>query len=153
MTISVVERLAKRSVQVGTCMEWTGSKTHDGYGQMRIGGVLYLTHRLAWTEAHGPIPAGMVIDHMCHNKSCVYTPHLRLATRKQNNENKAGAYRTSKSGVRGVCWDKQKCKWRVEVRHNKKAHFAGYFDDLEEAGETARQLRLKLFTFSTVDLI
>lgn len=149
----MLERLEKRSVPVGSCMEWTGSKTVDGYGHMSVGGVLYMTHRLAWMEAHGPIPPGMVIDHECHNKACVYLPHLRLATRKQNNENKAGAYRNSRSGVRGVCWDKKKGKWRVAVGHNKRSHFVGYFDDLEEAGEAAKQMRLKLFSFSTVDLI
>lgn len=144
----VIERLSEKTTRVGKCLEWTGGKNGDGYGVMMVNGVSRMTHRLAWEEGNGPIPAGMLVDHRCHNKACLFPPHLRLATRKQNNENKAGANKNSKSGVRGVCWEKAKGRWKASVRHNGKLHHGGYFDDLDEAGEAAKQLRLKLFTFS-----
>lgn len=47
------------------CWEFTGYVMPQGYGQLgrNIG-----AHRLAWEVAHGrPVPAGLVIDHLCHN--------------------------------------------------------------------------------------
>lgn len=42
-------------------------------------------HRVAWIEAHGPIPEGMVVDHRCKNPACVNLDHLRLVTKQQSN--------------------------------------------------------------------
>merc|ERR1711925_11576 len=33
----------------------------------------------------------------------------------------------------GVCWNKDKNKWRAQVTHNKKRYFGGYFDHEEHA--------------------
>lgn len=47
------------------CWEFTGYVMPQGYGQLgrNIG-----AHRLAWELAHGRrVPAGLVIDHLCHN--------------------------------------------------------------------------------------
>ena len=34
--------------------------------------------------ANGPIPAGMVIDHLCRNRNCVRPDHLEVVTPAQN---------------------------------------------------------------------
>lgn len=47
------------------CWEFTGYINPNGYGQLgrNIG-----AHRIAWEAANGrPVPAGMVVDHQCHN--------------------------------------------------------------------------------------
>lgn len=41
-------------------------------------------HRAAWTAAHGPIPEGMTVDHLCRVKRCVRVEHLRLLTNLEN---------------------------------------------------------------------
>lgn len=41
-------------------------------------------HRFAWILAHGPIPAGMYIDHICRVRSCVNPDHLRAVTPQVN---------------------------------------------------------------------
>lgn len=33
-------------------------------------------HRVAYIEAHGSIPDGKVVDHLCRNRSCVNSDHL-----------------------------------------------------------------------------
>ena len=39
----------------------------------------------------GPIPFGMVLDHVCRTPNCVNPAHLRVVTRRQNNlENSLG---------------------------------------------------------------
>lgn len=67
------------------CMEWTASKLSSGYGQFRLGDSMYLAHRVAWTLENGPIPPGMVLDHVvCRNKACVNPSHLRVCTQRDN---------------------------------------------------------------------
>ena len=41
-------------------------------------------HRIAWFDANGPVPDGLTVDHMCHNRRCVNIDHLRLLTLSEN---------------------------------------------------------------------
>lgn len=41
-------------------------------------------HRLAWIEAHGPIPEGMHVLHKCDNPPCYNIEHLFLGTPADN---------------------------------------------------------------------
>ena len=65
------------------CVIWTGAKS-DGYGLLRIGKKTFLAHRIAYERDRGPIPKGYHIDHLCRNRACVNTDHLRLVTPRQN---------------------------------------------------------------------
>jgi hypothetical protein len=51
---------------------------------MYINGKRKKAHRVAWENAKGPIPKGLVIDHMCRVRSCCNPDHLRLVTPKIN---------------------------------------------------------------------
>jgi hypothetical protein len=44
-----------------------------------------MTHRLAWIEAHGEIPAGLFVLHHCDNPPCINPEHLFLGTKGDNN--------------------------------------------------------------------
>lgn len=66
------------------CLVWHGAQNSKGYGCFAIGGVSQLAHRLAWEDAHGPIPEGMLVDHLCRNRSCVNTDHMELVTNREN---------------------------------------------------------------------
>lgn len=135
----------------GSCWLWTGAKTLDGYGVISSRGKQTVSHRVAYEMQVGPIPRGQHIDHMCHVTSCVRAEHLRLATPKQNNENLSGAYSSSKSGVRGVCWNKQSRKWQGDVSHNGKTHYVGLFGDIREAEVAVIAKRNELFTHNDLD--
>jgi hypothetical protein len=43
-------------------------------------------HRHVYETVKGPIPKGMVIRHLCHNRACCNPDHLRRGTNKQNNQ-------------------------------------------------------------------
>lgn len=68
------------------CWEWTGQTNGRGYGviwTMRHQNKEYV-HRLSYEFVHGPIPAGLEIDHLCRNRGCVNPAHLEAVTRRVN---------------------------------------------------------------------
>jgi hypothetical protein len=62
------------------CREWTRGHLPAGYGQL---GRCY-THRIAYELAHGPIPEGLEIDHLCRNRGCCNPDHLEAVTHHEN---------------------------------------------------------------------
>jgi hypothetical protein len=66
------------------CWIWTGAKNAKGYGRFWWHGRLHLAHRWAYERVNGPIPVGLVIDHICNQPSCVNPNHLEVATRGHN---------------------------------------------------------------------
>lgn len=67
------------------CIFWTGAKTSDGYGSIKINGKSVGVHRLI-----GKIYLGLqdgsylMVLHKCDNPSCINSEHLYLGTQKEN---------------------------------------------------------------------
>lgn len=57
----------------GDCWYWTAALSHANYGVFLWRGVSTGAHRVAWELTHGPVPAGLELDHVCHSTdpSCV----------------------------------------------------------------------------------
>jgi hypothetical protein len=134
----------------GGCWLWTASVLHNGYARYWDGDREHRAHRFAYEQLVEPIPDSLFLDHICAVRSCVNPSHLRLATNKQNLEHRLGATAVSKSGVRGVFWNKQKRRWTVQAKHNGKSYHGGYFTALEDAERAAVKLRSELFTHDRV---
>lgn len=66
------------------CWEWNGATNNRGYGVSSRGGRAVLAHRLAYETWVGPIPKGMVVNHLCENKCCVNPKHLEVTTNIDN---------------------------------------------------------------------
>lgn len=72
--------------QVTGCWNWQGGKDKNGYGFFTVEGKQYKAHRWIYEHTNGPIPEGLVIDHLCRNHSCVNPSpdHLEPVTNREN---------------------------------------------------------------------
>jgi hypothetical protein len=85
LTPTPTERLwANSARRPDGCREWTGLVRSDGYGEIRHAGVRVLAHRFAYVLLMGPIPAGLVLDHLCTNRACVNVSHLEPVSAGEN---------------------------------------------------------------------
>ncbi len=70
------------------CWPWTAGMDRYGYGEHRqitAGKRRYWrAHRLAFEMTVGPIPDGLVIDHLCRNRSCCNPAHMEPVTPAEN---------------------------------------------------------------------
>lgn len=56
----------------------------NGNGYYRLRSTNKYAHRTAYEKAHGPIPDGLVIDHLCRNTACCNPDHLEAVTQRVN---------------------------------------------------------------------
>lgn len=64
------------------CWLWTGKIQSQGYGRVCFRCRAFYAHRYSYELVHGPIPAGLHLDHLCHNRDPLCTlsnlcPHRR----------------------------------------------------------------------------
>lgn len=83
------DRLWPRVLKTDSCWMWQGAKSLAGYGVIskpgRHRGVHYV-HRLVYELLVGPIPDGLVIDHLCETPACCNPDHLEPVTHCVNIE-------------------------------------------------------------------
>lgn len=72
----------KRSTDA--CWPWLRATPAPGYGEFSGGGTRVKAHRASFYINIGPIPDGMVIDHVCRNRACVNPAHLRAVDHRTN---------------------------------------------------------------------
>lgn len=80
----------KVSAKENGCWEWTAVTAGEGYGYFYKGSVTkgehgrVYAHRWSYEYHVGPIPEGLVIDHLCSNRVCVNPEHLEPVPQKVN---------------------------------------------------------------------
>lgn len=102
-----------------------------------------LLHRLVMG-----FPEGKVVDHINGDTLNNTTKNLREATISENLQNRSGANKNSKSGVRGVYWHKQDEMWQVKMRVNGTSKHIGLYETILEAEIAAKNARAKYMPFS-----
>lgn len=77
--------LANIEIDDNGCWRWMRYKLPNGYGMI---GTKHATkayvHRVAYEAWKGPIPEGLVIDHLCRVRDCCNPEHLEPVTYSQN---------------------------------------------------------------------
>lgn len=74
-------------MKYGNCWIWKAGKDRKGYGIFYVGptaGKVQKAHVVAYESTKGPIPEGLLLDHLCSNKSCVNPDHLEAVTSREN---------------------------------------------------------------------
>ena len=66
------------------CWVWYGELNRNGYGRVWVQGKRLMAHRVVYESTRGPIPDGMVLDHLCRNRRCCNPDHLEPVTVKEN---------------------------------------------------------------------
>lgn len=101
-----------------------GSLDDKGYLRIKMLKSRFFAHRIIWKMCNGPIPEGMLIDHINGNKADNRLENLRLVTNQQN------CFNTS---AKGYTWHKTNGKWQAQITVNGKHKNLGYFSTEKEA--------------------
>lgn len=127
--------------ELGPCWIWRGKPGSRGYCYFWYDGKKRLAHRFCYEVFVGPIPEGLVIDHLCRNTICVRGSHLEPVTDRINiargtapparnmvatecsnghpfNEENTYVYPNGERGCR-TCIRKWNQEWRAENRPSK----------------------------------
>jgi hypothetical protein len=118
-----------------------GTIDSHGYLVVRLDGVLWKAHRLAWLYAHGTAPAGE-IDHINGVRFDNRLKNLRDVSASVNSQNRGRAYVRSKSGVIGV--SKNRRQWRAQICVRGEIIELGNYKTLEQASEVYLDAKRRL---------
>ena len=96
------------------------------YIKIKIAGVFYQAHRLAFLYMTGDFPEKH-IDHKDHNRSNNKWVNLRKVTRLQNQKNQKKR-QDNTSGCCGVAWNKDSKKWHSYITVNGLNKHLGFYN-------------------------
>lgn len=84
-TRPAIDRMRDKIVVIGQCWVWIGSLAPKGYARFRDDlGRKVSVHRFSWQYKNGPVPDGLVLDHLCRNRCCCNPDHLEAVTNAEN---------------------------------------------------------------------
>lgn len=66
------------------CWIYLGCITEHGYGIVKFQGKSFRVHRIFYEHFIGPIPSGLVPDHLCRVRCCVNPYHIEPVTSRTN---------------------------------------------------------------------
>lgn len=105
--------------------------TNEGYRLVRLLGVDYCAHRIAWAMHHGEWP-DLMIDHKNGQRDDNSISNLRQATDLVNQQNRRSAQKSSACGFLGVQAHKNG-RFQAKIRAGGRRLHLGNFSTAEEA--------------------
>lgn len=97
---SYIDRTPGQGPQ-GTCHLWKGGKTSRGYGNVKIRGVMYGSHRVAFFIHNGSIDDSLLVRHTCDIEPCENPEHLLQGTEQDNADDRVARNRMAKGSRHG----------------------------------------------------
>ena len=114
----------------------------DNYIRVKLDGVQYQGHILAWAIYYGVWP-DQLIDHRDGNEANNAIDNLRLASGFQNQANRKVCTRNT-SGYKGVSYRSTNDTWYVRIQCKGKTYSKSGFKNPEDANAYAKTLRIEL---------
>ncbi len=134
--ISIVSEC--RYMHVLNMIPWFAKKDHNGkrfyvYRHIWINGkrTTISMHQVIWKHMGNIVPSGYVIDHIDRDGLNNQDDNLRILTHSESNYNQDLRYDNT-LGIRGIDFNKQYNKYRVQIGENNK-RVTKHFDTLKEA--------------------
>ncbi len=122
-------KLKRRGVGIGKA----GDKHSSGYARIKVDGKRYYAHRLAFLWMTGELPKrGQEVDHINHIRDDNRWENLRLVDHRNNRRNSSRG-NNNKSGITGVCWNKEVGKWHVFIEHKGATKYLGLYSSFDTA--------------------
>lgn len=112
----------------------------NGYVITKHNGRIIKQHRLIMGVVDDE---GIEIDHIFHDTTDNRKSKLRYADRSLNCFNRRVG-KSNKSGVVGVYWMSSMNQWAAQIRFQKKTHYLGTFNTIEEAAKARAEAVSKL---------
>jgi len=124
--------------------EKIGSKAANGYLIFGLNGKNVLVHRYLYEQYYNVVlKPDQYIDHINRVKTDNKIDNLRVVTRHQNSQNITHRENVS-SKFKGVCWNKERKKWRAYIWYNNKTMYLGLFDDEIDAAKAYNEKAIEL---------
>jgi len=120
--------------------------TKEDYHRCTINGNSYKLHRLIWIYHNGPIPEGMQIDHINHDRQDNRIENLRLVENSQENLRNMSMINSNSSGHMGVCYLNGytgRKSWHAYIYVNNKKIGLGKYITKEEAIKVRKEAEEK----------
>lgn len=112
-----------------------------GYIHIRLLGLLYPAHRLAWLYVYGEHPAG-IIDHISHVSTDNRIGNLRDVDAEENAHNR-NMHRNCQTGVQGVRFNERYGQWTAGIWSKGRNYYLGRFRAFDDAVEARKAAELK----------
>ncbi len=120
-----------------------GTISNFGYRIIMLNGHRHVASRLAWFYMTGNWPAEEC-DHINRNRADDRWANLREASRSENARN-TQLRSDNTYGHRGICWDSQKLKWKVQISVKGEKRIVKHFHDFNSAVNFYQETAERLF--------
>lgn len=120
-----------------------GTVNKHGYLVITMSGRRIMAHRLAWFYMTGVWPAEE-LDHIDRDTSNNKFNNLREASHSENSVN-SKIREDNSSGHPGICWDRQKMKWKVQISSSGNKRIQKHFYDFDQAVRFYKETAASLF--------
>lgn len=118
-----------------------GSVNGRGYCQTTIHQKIYFVHRLIWLLHYQKMP--FMLDHINGDRLDNRIENLREVTSSENSQNRSISSRNT-SGIKGVSWFAQSCKWKATIMVNGVHNYLGLYVDIRDAEKAVCAYREKI---------